>query len=478
MRSRTLVNLVTVIIASAVLLLFAVTQLLASAVLDNNYPLYVELSAAGGLLTNKEVTYRGVSVGEIIDVTLCDDDTVSHGPDCASPDSVRVEMGIDNGIQIPEGVEIVVLRQSAVGEQALDIRPLVAIGPTTEFYEQDDVVLPGDVTLPTKPQELLELANEVFGPIDADNAATVVSELADAVEGRSEDLQRIMVDSAVLSESVGDNGADYDRFFAASRIVNASLAENRQILAALITDLADGAELIGELRGQVDGLLDTAPPVLAATTSLLERGDANLSCVVRDLANLNEFVNQPEVLGDLEETIRVNDFFFDAFRIIGPDSALGNPWLRVQFLLEPEPTPLLYTPPRPIPPTLPGGACESVFGPGAGSAVQPNHQLAAPEGQVIRPDNDRQAGTVLTSARVTTDLSVAGTDPVAVDPFAVAADTGGAASSPVVALVVAAGVLLFIGVGRALRQRSVGGVAVAAQRIGHKVVRRPKGRRP
>mgnify|MGYP006196400539 CR=1 FL=1 len=32
--------------------------------------------------------------------------------------------------------------------------------------------------------------------------------------------------------------------------------------------------------------------------------------------------------------------------------------------------------------TLPGGACESVFGPGAGSAVQANHQLAVPEGQV------------------------------------------------------------------------------------------------
>lgn len=389
MRSRTLINLVTVIIASAVLLLFAVTQLLASAILDNTYPLYIELSEAGGLLENKQVTYRGVAVGEIIDVTLCDDPDVVEGPECTDVENVRVEMGIDLGQEIPRGVEVVVLRQSAVGEQALDIRPLVATGASTTFYEEGDVIDPGSVTLPTRPQRLLELANVVFAPVDEENAAIVVSELADALQGRSDDLRSILVDSASLGEAVADNGADFDRFFAASRVVNASLAENRQVLADLITDLADGAELIGEIRPSVDSLLDSAPPVLSDTTSLLTRGDANLACIIEDLANLNTYISRPEVMADLEEGIRVNEFFFEAFRIIGPDSAQGDPWLRVRFILEPAPAPLLYTPPRPIPVTLPGGACQSVFGAGAGSAVQPGFQPVAPESQVIRPEDDR-----------------------------------------------------------------------------------------
>lgn len=389
MHSRTLVNLVTVVIASAVLLLFAVTQLLASAILANTYPLYVELSEAGGLLENKQVTYRGAAVGEIIDVTLCDDPDVVEGPECADVEHVRVELGIDDDARIPRGVEVVVLRQSAVGEQALDIRPLVATGPSTTFYEEGDVIEPGSVTLPTKPQRLLELANAVFAPVDEASAAIVVAELADALQGRSDDLRSILVDSATLGEAVGDNGADYDRFFAASRIVNAALAENRQVLAGLITDLADGAELIGEIRPSVDALLDSAPPVLSDTTSLLTRGDANLACIIEDLSNLNTYLSLPEVLADLEEGIRVNEFFFEAFRIIGPDSAQGDPWLRVRFILEPAPTPLLYTPPRPIPATLPGGACQSVFGAGAGSAVQPGFRPVAPESQVIRPEDDR-----------------------------------------------------------------------------------------
>ncbi|CAN5127133.1 hypothetical protein BH23ACT9_BH23ACT9_14120 [soil metagenome] len=456
MRSRTLINLVTVIIASVVLVLFAVTQLLATAILDNNYPLFIELSEAGGLLENKQVTYRGVAIGEVIDVTLCDDPDVASGPECTDVENVRVEMGINNDVAVPRGVEVVVLRQSAVGEQALDIRPVAATGPSTRFYEEGDVIEPGSVVLPTKTQELLELANRVFGPVDEENAAIVVRELADAFRGRSTDLQRILVDSAVLSEAVADNGTDYDRLFAASRIVNATLADNREVLAELLVDLADGAQLIGDIRGEIDGLLTTAPPVLAATTSLLDRGDANLACIIRDLADVNEFTAQPENLNNFAEGLRTYEFFFGAFRILGPLSALGDPWLRVELIGEPVPPAQLYTPPRPIPPTLPGGACESVFGPGAGAAFQDSHRLVAPESQIIRPENDRRSP--LPGVAPVTSLTAAGEVPVTVQPpVAVAVTTDVAAvepTSPLVGLLLTLAMLLMAASSRMVRHRA------------------------
>lgn len=371
MRSRTLVNLVTVVIASSVLALYALTQLVAGAVLGQGYPLYVPLAEAGGLTENKQVTYRGVGVGTIADVEV-------------DGDGVMVEMEIDADAEIPMGVDVVVLRQSAVGEQALDLRPRVPEGPDTQYYQPEDVIEPLSVVLPTKPEDLLVLADDVFGSVDTDNAATLVSELADVVRGRGQDVQSILNDSAVLSESVGDNGPSYDRLFAASRSVNAALAESREDLAAIITDLANGTELIGEIRSDVDALLDTAPPTLAQVTSILERGDANLACVVRDVANLNEYVADEPNLENMAEALRTNQWFFEAFRIIGPFSVVQNePWLRVQFILEPAPVPLRYVPSRPIPDTLPGGPCVSVFGPGAAGAAQPNHQLAVPEGRIV-----------------------------------------------------------------------------------------------
>lgn len=448
--SRTLVNLVTVILASVVLVLFAVTQLLATAILDNTYPVFVELPETGGLLENKQVTYRGVSVGQIEDVYLCSDQTI---PDqfegCQDEESVVVEVGINNDVLIPQGIDVVVLRQSAIGEQALDIRPTAATGPQTLFYDENATIEPDNITLPTKPQNLLEVASDVFGPVDPDAAATLVSELADAVEGRSQDLQSIMINSATLSQAIGDNGTDFDRLFEASRTINASLATNRDALASLIGDLADGAQLIGDIRGEIDGLLDTAPPVLDATTSLLQRGDANLACNLRYLANLNQFTNQPENFANLEEGIRINDFFFDAFRVLGPVSVQGDPWQRVQLISEPEPMPLLYEPKRPIPATLPGGACESVFGPGAGSAVQPNHQLVAPEGQIIRPANDRRQSFV---QNANPSLAAAG-DAFEVDPNALAVDTGGTGAAPIVGMIITFGAGLLAYAARSTRGR-------------------------
>lgn len=376
MKKRTFINLVTVVLASSVLALYALTQLVAGAVFGQGYPVFVDLPEAGGLTENKQVTYRGVGIGSIADADLHED-------------GVRLELEIDQDARIPEDVDLVVLRQSAVGEQAVDFRPRVAESATTQYYEEGDVIVPLSIVLPTKPEDLLEVANRVFGNVDNDQAAVLISELADTVRGRSADLQSIMTDSAALSESVADNGAEYDRLFAASRIVNASLAENRDVLADLMTDFADSAQLIGEIRADVDGLLDTVPPTLALTTSVLERGDANLACSIRDLANLNEYVSDAPNLENLGETIRQQAYFFDAFRTIGPTSAQGEPWLRVHFLAETTPIAERYEPRRPIPDTLPGGACESVFGPGATSAFQLNHQLAVPEGEVVRPANDR-----------------------------------------------------------------------------------------
>lgn len=375
--SRTAVNLAAVAIASAVLLLFAATRLVAAAVLDNTYPLYVSLPEAGGLLADKEVTYRGVSVGEIDDVEL-------------EGGGVRVTMGIDDGVAIPREVDIVVLRQSAVGEQALDLRPPSRVTDATVFYGEGDTVVPGTVVLPTKPQDLLEIADEVFGPIDVDNAATLVAELADAVRGRRDDVRAILADSATFSEAVADNGANYDRLFAASRLVNASLAENRAILGQVITDLADAAALLGDLRGDLEGLLATGPPTLSTTTSLLQRGQANLSCNLDLLADLNTYVAQPQVLEDASEALRLNRLFAEAFNSVAPRDPFGSAWQRIEFVLHPEPLPTSYLPEkRPIPAVLPGGACSSPFGAGAGAAFQANHTLAVPEAVIIPPDDAR-----------------------------------------------------------------------------------------
>ena len=73
MKKRTFINLVTVVLASSVLALYALTQLVAGAVFGQGYPVYVDLPEAGGLTENKQVTYRGVGIGSIADADLHED---------------------------------------------------------------------------------------------------------------------------------------------------------------------------------------------------------------------------------------------------------------------------------------------------------------------------------------------------------------------------------------------------------------------
>lgn len=379
--SRTVVNLVAVIVASAVLVLYLFTQLIAGAVLQNTYPLFVELPNAGGLIPTKEVTYRGVSVGVVDDVVL-------------SGEGVRVQLGIDRGVRIPREVEIVVLRRSAVGEQAIDLRPPRRVTDATSFYEPEDTLVPlGEPVLPPRPQDLLVLADRVFAPVDPESASTVVAELANAVEGRRDDIRAFMADSASFSEAVADNGPAYDRLFAASRVVNASLAENRETLARLLTDLADGAQLLEDLRPDLEGVLASAPPALDLVSGLLERGQADLSCDFRYLANLNEYVARPENLANAAEALRVNQYFFQGFERSLVADPRGFNWARLHMVSEPQPPPSSYLPERrPIPDILPGGACDSPFGAGAPSATQAGYTVAVPEVQIVRPPNDRTEG--------------------------------------------------------------------------------------
>ena len=371
---RTLANLVAIALVSAVLIVYAFAQLLTGALLSDAYPLVVRVPRTGGLIPQQEVTLSGVSVGLVERFEL-------------TADAVDIHLTIDEGRKIPRDVEVVILRRSAVGEQAIDFRPT---GSAEEFYEPGDVIEPNDVVTPVEVQRLLTLADEVFAPIDPENAGKLVSELADIVRGRRDDIRSLITDSAEFSADIADNGEDYDRLFAEGRKVTKTLADNREILVQSLDDMADAAGVLSDVRTDLEGLLAEAPPLLNQVTSLTSRADANLSCVITDLANINEFVAEPGQQDSIEGALRHNRWFFVGFDITAPMSPQGEVWNRIQFIPPQQPPPTSYLPERrPIPDILPGGACESPFGPGAGSAVQADYRKTVPEARIRRPGDDR-----------------------------------------------------------------------------------------
>lgn len=144
------------------------------------YVVTARFEDSGGIFTNAEVTYRGVTVGRV-------------GPLRLTPSGVDVTLDIEeNAAKIPADTDAVVTNRSAVGEQYIDLRPRRDNGP----YLGDGSVIPGDRTsVPVPPEDLLANMDRTVDSIPLDSLRTVVDELDTAFTDLNGSLE-LLLDSS------------------------------------------------------------------------------------------------------------------------------------------------------------------------------------------------------------------------------------------------------------------------------------------
>ncbi|CAM2930817.1 MlaD family protein [Prescottella defluvii] len=143
------------------------------------YSVFVDLPSSGGIFTNAEVTYRGVPVGRVGDLTL-------------TADGVRVELHLDDdGPEVPASAAAVVANRSAIGEQYVDLQPDRDSGP----YLTDGAVIDiRDATVPIPVEDLIASVDSLARSVPTDSLHTVATELGKAFDGQGDNL-RVVVDS-------------------------------------------------------------------------------------------------------------------------------------------------------------------------------------------------------------------------------------------------------------------------------------------
>jgi virulence factor Mce-like protein len=392
MNRRVVINLIALSIAAAALFVYLIVDLLAGALFEQSYPVSVQLPDSGGLISGQEVTVSGRIVGLVEDV-----DVDSEG--------VIAQLNIYADEQIPTNTTVTVQRRSSVGEQAIEFTP---DGPPQEYYEEGAVIDGSEATLPIEVQRLLAATERTFGAIDPETAGALVGELAAAVRGRRDDLRSIVRESAQFSTTMADGSDEFERLFREGRVVTEALADARESFGNSLVHMADSTEILIDMRGTFEQLLVDAPPALAQLGGVVGRSQANLACTFGHLGGINAYMAQAEQMEEGERAFRANQFFFEGFKYATPRSADGRIWTRVYTISEQQPEPERYAEKRPIPATLPGGACSSVFGEGAPAAMADRtHFLVHPEGRIIPPDHARTepvrvAGPPLGSSRGTT----------------------------------------------------------------------------
>jgi phospholipid/cholesterol/gamma-HCH transport system substrate-binding protein len=147
-------------------------------VLNRGYTAYVDLTDSGGIFTNAEVTYRGVTVGRV-------------GPIELTQSGLRVRLDLNRGHHIPRDTLAVVANRSAVGEQYIDLQPRTDSGPYLDSGAPHTIPRQ-NTKVPVRTEELLSNLDKLVASVDPQDLGTIVNELDRAFAGSASDLQAIL----------------------------------------------------------------------------------------------------------------------------------------------------------------------------------------------------------------------------------------------------------------------------------------------
>jgi phospholipid/cholesterol/gamma-HCH transport system substrate-binding protein len=140
------------------------------------YTVKAHFASSGGIFSNAEVTYRGVTVGRVGALHL-------------TKDGVIVDLRIDQGKKIPARTHAQVEELSAVGEQYVDLRPYTDQGP---FLKDGSTIEQKDTSVPVDQNTVLVDLNALVESVPRDDLATTVDELGKAFDGAGQPLQQLI----------------------------------------------------------------------------------------------------------------------------------------------------------------------------------------------------------------------------------------------------------------------------------------------
>jgi ABC-type transporter Mla subunit MlaD len=220
--------------------------------------------------------------------------------------------------------------------------------------------------------------------VPSDDLATVVSEAADAVRNRSDDLSRLSEVTADLPQRLLEVRTELESLIRTGPRVTDVLADNAPVLADDITRTAQLADILRDRRYDVLKLLRNGARFTTVAGDLIAAEKSNIACMLSDLGDINTTLATADNLADLAAVLDTNHFFFGGIAQIVQVGLDERTWFRVQLLLHQEPAARLYGSQRETPDVYPGNACRSRYGRGVGPATQPLPLHLAPDSR-LRP---------------------------------------------------------------------------------------------
>jgi phospholipid/cholesterol/gamma-HCH transport system substrate-binding protein len=242
------------------------------------YGVDVELAAAGGLYPQATVTYRGVEVGKVTDVSL------------AKGGEVIAHVEIDSGTSIPVESTAEVRSASVIGEQYVNFVPLAE--RTSEKLLAEGAVVPvGRTRIPTTTDALLTSVDGLLTSIPLDDLRTAVGEAGAATSGVGDELGQLISDSHEFQEVASENLPETIKLLEdAEPVLKTQVALDPEIRAYAkslksFTGAVEGAD------AQLRGLVVAGAPFMREVGAFVSQLTPEAAAALTDLANLGQVLN-------------------------------------------------------------------------------------------------------------------------------------------------------------------------------------------
>ena len=270
--TRIKINLVFFLLGSLGLSYLMANQILS--VLQERYSVYAQFKDAGGVFTNQEVTYRGITVGQVGSMEVTED-------------GVEIELQIDEDFNtIPkEDIEARVMFKSAVGEQFVDLLPGSDEGP---YLEHEDVIPREQTAIPVSTQALLSSLEGVLRGVPPEDLEGAIDALGIGLTGRGPDIATILESTADLAELFAERAPEVQSLLRNGTKVGGEFVKSREDFAQAIEQLVTVSESLAGSRADLERLLRGSNTTSDELVRLLETYDANVNEFIHELAIVND----------------------------------------------------------------------------------------------------------------------------------------------------------------------------------------------
>ncbi|HEV2754665.1 MAG TPA: MlaD family protein [Actinomycetota bacterium] len=293
---RLAVNLAVVVLLFVLTVGWVVTSVVGPDITGGRFEVTADFADSGGVFTNQEVTYRGVLVGQVGEMTL-------------NEDGVDIELLIESEweARIPADSVARIQSKSAVGEQFVNLTPGTG---STAMLEDGDRIPRSRTELPVDFQRLLSSLDRVLADVPPEASRRVFQELAGGLRGRGDDIASILGALGTLADTFADVAPEQQRLLESSTRAGAEFLRTKDAFAAALRAADKVAAGIGDEPEELRALFAQNDRFARAGIRLLARRGDDLESGIGALSDLVAF--QLDQREQIEDTLRYLPGFLHA----------------------------------------------------------------------------------------------------------------------------------------------------------------------